>query len=505
MRALISVYDKNGIEDFARQLHDLGIELVSSGGTASVIADAGIPVTDVADVTGFPSMLDHRVVTLHPKIHGGILANRREPSHLRDLEEHSIDLIDIVVVNVYPFTEDPSIEMIDIGGPTMIRGAAKNHDFVTVLVDPDDYSLVIDELKEAGAVSANLRKKLASKAFERCASYDAAVSEWLGSSTTSIDQDSSLPDSFVLPLNKVQDLRYGENPHQQGARYGISGKGSWLDSVEKLSGLDLSYLNFFDADAAWRLVNDLGDSPACVIVKHANPCGVSVNGDLSKAYADAFACDERSAFGGIVALNREVDLDTVEQMESAAQADVIIAPGYAEGVIDRLIAKRKNTRILVADFPENPEFHFRQISQSFLVQQNYSASNDPTSWNVVTKRQPSDNDLIDAAFAWKVCSYVSSNAIVLAKDSTAWGIGAGQQNRVEAGEIAVKKAGGRASGGVCASDAFFPFADGLEIAAEAGVSVVVQPGGSVNDDAVIEAADKHDLVMLFTGQRLFRH
>ncbi len=507
MRALLSVYDKSGVVAFAQQLHELGIDLVSSGGTAAAIAEANIPVTDVADVTGFPPMLGHRVVTLHPKVHGGILADRRNTDHLRDMENHSLDLIDIVVVNLYPFSDDPSVDLIDIGGPTMLRAAAKNHEYVTAIVDPSDYEPVLAELKEAGNTSASLRKKLARKAFSHTTSYDAAIVKWLDAPSALAEETTKveLPETIHLSLQREEVLRYGENPHQDGARYSVTGETSWWDNIEQLSGLPLSYLNLFDADAAWRLVHDLGDGPACAIIKHANPCGVSLGEDLATAYQNAFACDEMSAFGGIVACNRPIDEATVEAMEGAAQADVIIAPDFADGVVDRLIAKRKNTRIIKAAVPEIDKLTVRQLSSSFLVQQRHHFAADADSWQVVTDRQPSTQELVDAKFAWRVCSYVTSNAIILAKDATAWGIGAGQQNRVSSAEIAAKKADGRAKGGVCASDAFYPFPDGVEAAAAAAVSVVVQPGGSVKDEAVIETANKLGLSMLFTGERQFRH
>lgn len=510
MRALISVFDKSGIAEFAASLHELGVEIVSSGGTAKEIAAADIPVVDVADFTGYPPMLGHRVVTLHPKVHGGILADRRDAEHLQDLETHSIDLIDVVVTNLYPFDTDPSIDLIDIGGPTLVRAAAKNYEHVTVIVDPSDYEAVLGEIAENGNTSSGLRKQLAAKAFAHTTSYDAAIANWMTESslTDGLGQPKAeveLPEQIVLSLEKASDLRYGENPHQAGARYRLNGAETWLDSIEQLSGLDLSYLNYFDAEAAWSLVHDLGDSPAVAIIKHANPCGVAVAETLSSAYSQAYECDSRSAFGGIVALNREVDDDTVTAMIEAAQADVIIAPGYADGVVDKLIAKRKNTRILVAKPPQPTALQIRQVGEGFLVQQSHHFAAESEAWETVTEKKPTSDGLQDAALAWRVCGHVSSNSIVLAKDGVAWGIGAGQQNRVEAGELAVKKATNRAKGGACASDAFFPFADGLEVAAAAGVSVVIQPGGSVKDEEVIAAANELGLAMLFTGERQFRH
>lgn len=518
MRALFSVYDKSGVVEFASALHELGIELISSGGTARAIGDAGIPVVDVADFTGAPAMLGHRVVTLHPKIHGGILADRRDASHLTDLETHGIDLVDIVVTNLYPFGADPSTfehgsadgassseDLIDIGGPTLTRAAAKNHQFVTVLVDPTDYESVLEQLRASGSTSPGLRRTLARKAFAHTAAYDAAIVTWFDDEAAVAPDADPLPATIHLALERAQDLRYGENPHQQGARYRVIGRPSWWDQTEQLSGVGLSYLNLFDADAAWRLVHDLGDSPAVAIIKHANPCGVSVAEDLGTAYTRAFACDERSAFGGIVALNQIVDVDTVAAMEAAAQADVVIAPGYAPGVAERLIAKRKNTRLLVAPAPVVPALSLRQLSDGFLVQQRHHFAADAASWTVVTERQPTDTELADAAIAWRVCGAVSSNAIVLAKDGTTWGIGAGQQNRVESGQLAASKAGGRADGGACASDAFYPFRDGVDAAADAGAAVVIQPGGSIKDEETIAAANERGIAMIFTGERQFLH
>lgn len=503
MRALLSVYDKAGIVALATEFHELGIDLISSGGTAAAIAAKGIPVTDVAEWTGFPPMLGHRVVTLHPRIHGGIMADRRDPAHLRDLETHGIDLIDIVVGNLYPFGSDPSINLIDIGGPTLLRAAAKNHEYVTVLVDPADYPSVLGELSETGGTSISLRRTLARKAFAHTAAYDAQIVSWFDDELVATDE--ALPPTIHVSLERAQGLRYGENPHQAGARYRVAGTPSWWDNVEQHAGVDLSYLNLFDADAAWRLAHDLGDKPTCAIIKHANPCGVAVADNLADAYRRALACDERSAFGGIIALNRTVDADTAAAIEAGVQADVIIAPGYDDGVIERLEAKRKNTRVLTAPPPHGANLAVRQLSDGYLVQEPHQFSSQPENWSVVTERKPTESELADAELAWRVCSYVSSNSIVLARDGVAWGIGAGQQNRVESGQIATQKAAGRAAGGACASDAFYPFPDGVDAAAEAGVVVVIQPGGSVNDDAVIAAADGHGVAMVFTGERQFRH
>ncbi|MEZ5245941.1 MAG: bifunctional phosphoribosylaminoimidazolecarboxamide formyltransferase/IMP cyclohydrolase [Acidimicrobiales bacterium] len=502
-RALLSVFDKAGITDLAAGLVELGWELISSGGTAKVIAEAGLPVTDVADHTGSPIMLGHRVVTLHPRIHGGILADRDDPEHRADLEANDIDPIDLVVVNLYPFRDEPGIEMIDIGGPTMVRAAAKNHAHVGIAVDPADYDGILAELRADGWLSAATRRRLARAAFAHTAAYDAAIVTWIDETE---EEPETLPPTLHLALERTDVLRYGENPHQSGARYRTIGQTSMWDDVVQHSGVALSYLNLFDADAAWRLAHDLGDQPAVAIIKHANPCGVAIGDDLARAYQQAFECDSRSAFGGIVATNRVIDLETVEAMEAAAQADVVIAPGYADGVIERLIAKRKNTRLLTATPPTAPHgLELRQIGGGYLVQDAHHFASMPSDWQVVTRRRPTEQEMADAAFAWRVCGHVTSNAIVLAKDGVAWGIGAGQQNRVESGEIAASKADGRAKDGACASDAFYPFPDGIEAAADAGAAIIVQPGGSVNDDKTIAAADARGVAMVFTGERHFLH
>ena len=504
-RALLSVWDKTGLADFARALHEeLGFELVSSGGTARELTAAGLPVTTVEQVTGAPEMLEHRVVTLHPKIHGGILADLDKDSHRADLDRHGIEPFALVVSNLYPFVERPDIETIDVGGPTMVRAAAKNHAHVGIVTSPSQYDAVLAELRaHDGMLTDATRRALALEAFAHTAAYDAAIVGWL-------QQGELLPQHLVVALDRTDEqLRYGENPHQQGARYRIAGTTSWWDGVHQHSGLALSYLNLYDADAAWRLVHDLviggADRPACAIIKHANPCGVAVAGDLATAYQRALECDERSAFGGIVAVNRPIDTATVERMVAGPQADVVIAPGYENGTLDALIAKRKNTRLLDAPAPEPVTLDYRQISGGFLVQEPHHFAATRDDWRVVTKRAPTDEEWRDAELAWRVCGHVKSNAIVLVKDGQAVGIGAGQQNRVESGEIAAKKAAGRAAGGACASDAFYPFPDGIEAAADAGVAVIVQPGGSMRDEPNIERADELGVAMVFTGERHFLH
>lgn len=501
MRALISVYDKTGIIDTARALSELGWDILSSGGTATALREAGIEVTPVEQVTRSPEMLDGRVKTLHPNIHGGILADRNKPEHLSSLDEYGIAPIDLVICNLYPFRSDPSVELIDIGGPTMVRAAAKNHDSVGIVVDPNDYAGVLTELSNQGNLSTNTRRRLARTAFAHTAAYDAAIVEWL-------DDGDPLPPTVHLALEKADECRYGENPHQEGARYRPIGASPWWDATIQHEGLALSYLNFFDADAAWRIAHDLGNmsgQSAVAIIKHANPCGAATGNDLADTYQRAFDCDPRSAFGGIVASNQIIDLATVEAIEQAAQADLIIAPGYEDGVIERIRSKRKNTRVLEGPAPDQLNRELRQITGGWLAQTPHHYGTQRNEWTVVTKRQPQENEWDDAEFAWRVAGHVTSNAIVLAKDRTAWGIGAGQQNRVESGQLAAAKADGRAADGACASDAFYPFPDGIEAAAAAGVSVVIQPGGAMRDDEVIARADDLNLAMIFTSERHFRH
>ncbi|MGH9185013.1 MAG: bifunctional phosphoribosylaminoimidazolecarboxamide formyltransferase/IMP cyclohydrolase [Acidimicrobiales bacterium] len=504
MRALLSVYDKTAVVDLARGLAQLGWYLVSSGGTAEAIREAGLEVTDTADLTGFPAILGHRVVTLHPMVHGGILADRSDPEHVADLDRYGIEGIDLVVVNLYPFSSDPSIDLIDIGGPALVRAAAKNHAHVGVVVDPDDYEVVLDELREAGELRGPTRLRLARKAFAATAAYDAVITAWLDDVA-----DEQFPPTLQLAYEQAPvTLRYGENPHQRAALYRSVGVQPWWDQMTQHAGLALSYLNLYDADAAWLLVHDLAahtGRPACAIIKHANPCGAAVADTLAEAYQRAFECDERSAFGGIVALSQPVDDATVERMVAAAQADVVIAPRYGEGVVDRLIAKRKNTRILDAPPPLPDARHWRPITGGALVQDPHHYAAGRGEWRVVTRRQPTGSEWGDAELAWRLVGHVKSNSIVLVRDGVAWGIGAGQQNRVEAGRLAAQKAAGRAKGGACASDAFYPFPDGIEAAADAGVAVVIQPGGSVRDDENIARADELGLAMVFTGERHFLH
>ncbi|MYB23668.1 MAG: bifunctional phosphoribosylaminoimidazolecarboxamide formyltransferase/IMP cyclohydrolase [Acidimicrobiia bacterium] len=514
VRALISVSDRSGAFELARRLVALGWKIVSSGGTAGVLRGGGLAVTEVAEMTGAPEMLSGRVKTLHPLIHGGILADRSRPQHLADLAAAGGAPIDLVVCNLYPFASAPSVEMIDIGGPAMVRAAAKNHAHVGVVVDPDDYGAVLDELESEGALSDALRHRLARKAFAHCSDYDAAIAAWLDAGALE-----ALPESLTLRLRRAEVLRYGENPHQAGGRYRQDGAASWWDSASQLGGKQLSYLNVFDADAAWRLVNSLGADPAAVVVKHANPCGAAAHDDLAEAYRRAHACDPVSAFGGVVALNRPV---TEEVAESLAEVftEVVVAPDYEESALAQLQAS-PNLRILQAQAPEAAGLQLRSLGAAFLVQTapaaaaeglaesgiaaSAGAGEGVAGWSVVSERSPTEDEWRDLVFAWRVVAAVSSNAIVVAKDRCAVGIGAGQQNRRDAGRIAAAKAGDRAQGGAYASDAFFPFADGLDGALEAGCTAVIQPGGSRRDGEVIEAADRHGLAMVFTGRRTFRH
>ncbi len=498
--ALLSVYDKTGLEHLARTLRSLGWVLVSSGGTSRALAEWGIDHTAVEEVTGSPEMLGGRVKTLHPRIHGGILADRSQASHRADLDAQGIAPIDLVVCNLYPFRSEPSIEMIDVGGPTMVRAAAKNHAHVGVIVDPADYGPVLDELRREGALSDKTRERLARAAFAHTAAYDAAIVGWFDEGS-----DEALPPTLHVALERAQHLRYGENPHQQGARYRTIGERSWMDGIAQHSGIELSYLNLYDVEAAWRLVHDLGTQPAAAIIKHANPCGAAVSHDLATAYRLAFECDERSAFGGIVAVNGPIDDATCDAIVAAAQSDVIIAPGYGPGVIDRLRAKRKSTRLLEATPPGPLTLDYRQISGGFLVQEPRHYAAGRSDWRVVTKVAPTEEQWDDVELAWRLVGHVKSNAIVLVKGGQAVGIGAGQQSRVESGQIAAAKAAGRAKGGASASDAFYPFPDGVEAAAEAGVAVVIQPGGSLRDDEAVAAADRLGLAMVLTGERHFLH
>ncbi|HKI58772.1 MAG TPA: bifunctional phosphoribosylaminoimidazolecarboxamide formyltransferase/IMP cyclohydrolase [Trueperaceae bacterium] len=503
-RALLSVSDKRGLADLARGLVALGYEIVSTGGTLASLRQAGVDAVAVADVTGFPEILDGRVKTLHPRIHGGLLA-RRDDAHLAELARHGIEPIDVVVVNLYPFREtvarpevgwQEALENIDIGGPTMVRAAAKNHASVLVVVDPDDYQGALQAL-EAG-VDEDFRRRLARKAFAHTAAYDAAIVAFM-------ERDQALPEHLDVALERVDVLRYGENPHQQGARYREVGKRGWWDGAVQHSGMALSYLNLFDAEAAWRLAFELGAGRAAVIAKHANPCGAAVADDLASAYAAAFEADPKSAFGGIVALPGDVDAALARAIVANPKADVLIARDYAPEALELFARKRKNMRVLQAGPPGPRGLELRRIDAGFLVQQPDPVAVDRTAWKVATRAQPSEAQWRDLELAYRVCAYTTSNAIVFTAGGSAVAVAAGQQSRVDAVEIAARKAAGRAVGGACASDAFFPFRDGVDAVADAGVGAVVQPGGSIRDAEVIAAADERGLAMVLTGERHFRH
>ncbi len=504
-RALLSVSDKTGLVELATALVGAGYTLVSTGGTLATIGAAGLPVEPVADVTGFPEILDGRVKTLHPNIHAGLLA-RDTAEHRSVLSAHGISPFELVVVNLYPFREtvaregvslEEAVEQIDIGGPAMIRAAAKTFERVLVVVDPADYGRVAAAV--AGGDTGPLRAEFARKAFAHTAAYDAAIVTWLDSA-----QGEAPGKSLHLTLERAQELRYGENPHQKAALYREGDASGWWDGMTLHKGAELSYLNVFDADAAWRLVHEFFD-PACVIVKHANPCGAALADDVTEAYSKAFSCDPRSAFGGIVALNREVGPELADQIMSNVKADVLIAPAYTQDALDRLHKGRKAMRVIQAAAPGRDGFELRRVDGGYLAQTRDRVLGLGANWQVVTRRKPEESEVRDMQIALTVCAYTGSNAIVLVKDGVAWGIGAGQQSRVDAAEIAARKADGRAVGGACASDAFYPFRDGLDAAAAAGAKSVIQPGGSVRDPDVIGAADEHGMAMVFTGRRHFRH
>ncbi|AUN94177.1 bifunctional phosphoribosylaminoimidazolecarboxamide formyltransferase/IMP cyclohydrolase [Pseudazoarcus pumilus] len=519
-QALLSVSDKRGVVDLARALHDLGVILLSTGGTAALLREADLPVTDVSDHTGFPEMLDGRVKTLHPKVHGGILARRDLPAHMDTIAEHDISRIDLVVVNLYPFqatvakpgcTLEDAIENIDIGGPAMVRAAAKNHGTeaggVGIVTDPDDYSAIVDELKAGdGALSYRTRFALAAKAYTHTARYDSAIANYL----TALGPDGTqeaFPDRLQLAFDKVQDLRYGENPHQGAAFYRepTAAEGT-IARYRQLQGKELSYNNIADADAAWECVKAF-DGPACVIVKHANPCGVALGTDAAEAYVKAFQTDPTSAFGGIIAFNCEVDRATAEGV-SKQFMEVLIAPSFAPDALE-LLAAKKNVRVLQCPLGRAAgALDFKRVGGGLLVQGADEAHIATADLRVVTQRAPDARELADLLFAQRVAKYVKSNAIVYCRDGMTVGVGAGQMSRVDSARIAAIKAGNAGldiRGSVVASDAFFPFRDGLDVLAEAGATAVIQPGGSMRDAEVIAAADEHGVAMVLTGFRHFRH
>jgi phosphoribosylaminoimidazolecarboxamide formyltransferase/IMP cyclohydrolase len=510
-RALLSVYRKDGIAEFGRRLAAMGIEILSSGGTARLLAGEGIAVTPVEEVTGYPEMLDGRVKTLHPGIHGGILARRDMDSHQAEIREHGIRPIDLVVVNLYPFQETvarpdlaeaEAIEMIDIGGPSMLRSAAKNHADVAVVVDPEDYESVLAEMEADGGLSAATLRRLATRAFQVTSDYDRAIHDYLSGSVGGTDDP---PHRIRLELERARSLRYGENPHQRAALYHEAGDlTGTLADADVLQGKELSFNNLLDLDAALALVREFSE-PAAAIMKHSNPCGVAVGGSPAQAYSRALETDPVSAFGSIVALNREVDGDTIERMRKGF-VEAVVAPAYTPRALE-LLARKKNLRVLrldVAARPAGGPWDFRRIRGGFLLQ-DWDREPDGTVWKTVTRRQPSEAERRALSFAWKVVSHVKSNAIVFTGEDRTLGIGAGQMSRVDSVILARRKAAGPLAGSVVASDAFFPFRDGVDAAAEAGATAVIQPGGSIRDEEVIAAADEHGIAMAFTGCRHFRH
>ncbi len=509
MKALLSVYDKTGIVEFSRQVASAGYELISTGGTHRTLSEeGGLPVKQVAEVTGSPEILEGRVKTLHPTIYAGLLARRDSPEHMAELKNQGIDTIDLVVVNLYPFVETISkadvtladaLENIDIGGPTMLRAAAKNFPSVAVVVDPADYGWVGEKLADGG-LSNEDRRGLAAKAFHHVSSYDAAVTGYL---TNGGGGEGELPDSLTISLKKVAGLRYGENPHQSGALYAQSSSPLGMAGARQLHGRELSYNNLMDADAAWRTASDFADATVAV-VKHANACGLASREDIAQAYLHAYEGDTVSAFGGIVAFNRTVTAAAAEAMGPVFY-EVVIAPDYEAAALE-ILRKKRNLRILAIDQqPDTAAYDLRPISGGILVQTADTIAEDPAAWTTATKRAPTETEMKDLAFAWKAAKHIKSNAIVFAKDLALIGMGAGQPNRVVSVHLSQRAAGDKAKGCVLASDAFFPFADNIELAAEAGITAIVQPGGSIRDDEVITAADKAGLAMVFTGVRHFRH
>lgn len=513
-RVLISVTDKTGIGEFARALTGFGAEILSTGGTASQLRQSGIPVKDVSDYTGFPEMMDGRLKTLHPRIHGGLLALRDNPEHMKAVKEHGIDLIDMVVINLYRFEEtvakkgctlEHAIENIDIGGPTMLRAAAKNYRFVSVVTSPADYSAIIDEMKASGGkMSESSNFALAVKTFQLTARYDAAISNYLGRLVPENGMK-DFPDVLTMQFTKAQDLRYGENPHQKAVFYREPDfSASAITSARQLQGKELSYNNIMDSDAAWQMICDF-DKPAAVVMKHANPCGAAVATDLETAYLNAMKTDPVSAFGGIVAFNKPVDKKTAEELAKIF-LEVIIAPGFDPEVLNILRAKQ-NLRLLQVPVCEAraKEYDFRRVVGGLLVQERDTEDFDLRKADVVTKRKPTDEEYEALDFGWRVVKHVKSNAIVIANRDQLIGVGAGQMSRVDSTRIAIMKANVPIKGAVLASDAFFPFRDVVDIAAEAGITAIVQPGGSIRDKESIAACDEHGIAMIFTGRRHFKH
>ena len=523
-RALLSVSDKTGLEEFARALAARGVEIISTGGTAKTLTDAGIPVVAVQEMTGFPEMLEGRVKTLHPKVHGGILADRDKPDHMATIAEHDIAPIDLICVNLYPFaatiarpnvTDEDAIENIDIGGPAMVRSSAKNHHGVAIVVDPADYATILAEM-DAGGVSLSTRKRLAAKAFAHTAAYDSMIATFLEKRYAPENEDTTLPEIFRLILPRVQSLRYGENPHQKAAFYRDEtvkepciGNATRRDN----SGKEVSFNNLYDLDGALELVKEFPENCAAAIIKHANPCGCAMADNLADAFAAAREADTISAFGGILAVNRPLDLATAEKITGPNTFfECIVAPGYEEGVVEHLTTKKKwgaNLRLLevgpLCGGPGKDGFLIKQVVGGLLVStRDYHLLTDDE-LKIMSKRAPAPEEMIELRFAWRVVKHVKSNGIVMTKDKALVGVGAGQMNRVQSVRLAVAQAGEKAKGASLASDAFFPFPDGPEAAAEAGVTSIIQPGGSVKDDETIALCDRYNIALVFTGVRHFRH
>jgi len=515
-RAIVSVSDKSGVVPFARELAGLGVEILSTGGTAKTLREQGLVVTDISDYTGFPEMLDGRVKTLHPKVHGGLLGQRAKPGHVSKMKEHGILPIDLVAVNLYPFEatiakEDCSleeaIENIDIGGPTMLRSAAKNYPDVTVVVDPGDYEVILSELKEKGEVSLETNFRLARKVFQHTARYDGAISNYLGQIENG-KMGFGFPETFTFQVKKAQELRYGENPHQKAAFYKeYTVAEPSVSNAVQLHGKELSYNNILDTDSAFETVKEFDDI-ATVIIKHNNPCGAAISAaSLADAYRKAKDCDPVSAFGGVVGFNRVVDAETAKEMAKIF-LEVVIAPGFEPEALEILKAK-KDIRLLstppLSRACGQRGFDFRKVVGGLLVQDRDLGNVPADQWKVVTKRKPTESELKGMAFGWKVAKHVKSNAVVLVREDRTIGIGAGQMSRVDSTRLAVMKAQSSTKGTVLASDAMFPFRDGVDTGAEAGASAIIQPGGSIRDDEVIVAANEHNIAMVFTGMRHFRH
>lgn len=506
--ALISVSDKSGLEPFARKLHQMGVSIISTGGTMKTLREAGLPVTYVSDITGFPEIMDGRVKTLNPRIHGGILAIRDNPEHQAAMREHNIPAIDLVVVNLYPFrqtiakpnvTLEEAVENIDIGGPAMIRAAAKNFNDVAVVVSPADYSQVLEEIEKHGEIKAETRMALAKTAFNHTAEYDAYIARYLAGELG----EKQFPATLSLTYERIDTLRYGENPHQAAAFYREAHSVAGIANAQQLHGKELSYNNIVDVEAAYSLVSEFAQ-PAAVIIKHTNPCGTGIGADLAQAYAKAFAADQVSAFGGIVGLNRTVDIETAEQIAKLF-AEAVIAPAFEDNAL-ALLKEKKNLRLLTCPLTGlNPSIMLKQVSGGILLQEADVVSADRAAMKVVTSKQPTEKEWEQLLFAWTVVKHVKSNAIVVADNGHTLGVGAGQMNRVGAANIALEQAGDKARGAVLASDAFFPFRDTLDAAAAAGITAIIQPGGSVRDEESIQAAEQHGIAMVFTGVRHFRH